>query len=211
LTDLNTIAEKIRQDFTAKNAARDAALARSRELVRYSANAIRAVHRADFDEVSELLQTAEDIVAQLKRDLAAHPDIYHAGYTQDALKEFTEASLTLALVKGDPLPSPADLGVEDAAYLNGLGEAAAELRRHALDLIRQGRVQRAEEILAAMEEVYSVLVTMDFPEAITSGLRRTTDMVRGVVERTRGDVTIAFRQQQLEKALQNFEGRILPR
>lgn len=205
---LDAIAERIRQDFEAKNAARDEALRRSRELIRYCANSIRATHRAEFEKASQLLATAHKAASELVECVADYPDLYYAGYTQDAMKELAEASITYALVTDGPLPDPDDLSVEYAAYLNGLGEAVGELRRYVLDIIRRGQTERAEEILSAMDDVYAVLVTMDFPDAITRRLRRTTDMVRGVLERTRGDLTMAMRQDKLREALRAFEERV---
>jgi translin len=140
--------------------------------------------------------------------VADYADLYYAGYTQDALKEFAEANITYALITNRPLPDPDELGVEYAAYLNGLGEAAGELRRHVLDLIRHGDLERGEEILSMMDDIYGVLVTIDFPNAITGGLRRTTDMVRGVLERTRGDLTMSLRQEKLQQALRDFEEKV---
>lgn len=208
MDNLDTIAERIRQDFEARNAARDEALRRSRELIRYCANTIRATHRAEFEEARQLLATAQQAASELVKCVADYPDLYYTGYTQDALKELAEASITYALITDSPLPDPDDLGVEYPAYLNGLGEAVGELRRHVLDVIRRGQVERGEEILSIMDDIYAVLVTMDFPEAITGGLRRTTDMVRGVLERTRGDLTMAIRQDKLQEALRAFEERV---
>ena len=205
---LDAITERIRQNFEAKNAARDEALRRSRELIRYCANSIRATHRADFEKASQLLATAHQAASELVKCVADYPDLYYAGYTQDALKELAEASITYALITDEPLPDPDDLSVEYAAYLNGLGEAVGEMRRHVLDIIRRGQIQRAEEILVAMDDIYAVLVTIDFPDAITRRLRRTTDMVRAVLERTRGDLTMAMRQDKLQEALRAFEERV---
>lgn len=203
---LDSIAERIRAEFESKNAAREQALQRSRTLIRHCANAIRAIHRDEREPARQHLAEARAIVASLRADLAVHPDLYHAGYTQDALKEFAEANIVLALVGDEPLPSPESLGVESAAYLNGLGEAAGELRRRCLDIIRQDHSEESERLLAAMDDIYSLLVTVDYPDAITGGLRRTTDMVRGVTERTRGDLTISLRQQQLHQALKRTLG-----
>jgi len=208
LEQLDAIAEKIRQDFEARNAARDEALRRSRELIRYCANTIRATHRAEFEEASQLLATACQAASELVECVADYPDLYYAGYTQDALKELAEASITYALITDAPLPDPDDLSIEYPAYLNGLGEAVGELRRHVLDIIRRGQIERGEEMLSAMDDVYAVLVTMDFPDAITGKLRRTTDVVRGVLERTRGDLTIAISQDKLQEALRDFEERV---
>lgn len=206
--DLESIVETIRVNFEAKNVARDETLQRSRALIRYCANAIRATHRAEYDEAVRLLATAKEAADEMVAGIADYPDLYHTGYTRDALKELAEASITFALITDRPLPHPDDLGVEYAAYLNGLGEAAGELRRHSLDLIRRGDTDRAEHILSLMDDIYGLLVTIDFPDAITGGLRRTTDMVRGVLERTRGDLTTTLRQEMLQEALQALEERV---
>ncbi|MBC7233400.1 MAG: haloacid dehalogenase [Chloroflexi bacterium] len=201
--------EQIQAYFEAKNAAREQALARARELTRCCANAIRAVHRAEYDKAAGLLGAAREAAQRMANDLRDHSDLYHSGYTQDALKEFVEASVTYALITDAPLPTPDELDVLPATYLNGLGEAMGEVRRHVLDVIRQGDVERCERMLQVMEEVYSALVTIDYPDAVTGGLRHTTDMVRGVLERTRGDLTVAARQEALRRALQDFEERVL--
>jgi translin len=205
MNNLDQIAERIRANFTAKNAARDATLERSRLLIRHCANAIRAAHRDERPAAREHIAAAREIVDAVRADLAPFPDLYHAGYTQDALKEFAEANIVYALLGNEPLPSPEALGVEYAAYLNGLGEAAGELRRRCLDIIRHDHSDEAERLLEAMDDIYSLLVTMDYPDAITGGLRRTTDVVRSVTERTRGDLTLSLRQQRLQEALKEFE------
>ena len=204
MENLDAIAERIRENFTAKNAARDGALERSRTLIRHCANAIRAVHRDERDLAREHIAEARAIAEAIRADLGAYPDLYYAGYTQDGLKEFAEANIVYALAGGEDLPAPEAIGVEYAAYLNGLGEAAGELRRRCLDIIRHGHSDEAERLLAAMDDIYSLLVTVDYPDAITGGLRRTTDMVRGVTERTRGDITTSLRQYQLQEALRRF-------
>lgn len=208
MDQLTAIVERAREELTVKNEVRDATLQRSRELIRHCAHSIRATHREEFDRASELLTTARAVAAEMIADLEAHPDLYYTGYTLDALKELAEAHITFAWITERPLPEPEELGVPYAAYLKGLGEAVAELRRHVLDLIRQGKAAQAEPFLQLMDEAYSLLMTVDFPDAITGGLRRTSDMVRGVVERTRGDLTIAMRQEKLREALRAFEERI---
>ena len=208
MDNLDPIIESIRATLNAKNAARDATLARSRELIRLCALSIRATHRKEFDEAERLLDEARASAAHMKAAIADHPDLYHTGYTQDALKEVVEAAVLFAIVRGQSLPTPEKMGVEAAAYLNGLAEAASELRRHALDVIRQDRTAEAERLLTAMNEIYDELVTMDFPDAITGGLRRTTDVLRGVLERTRGDLTTTLQQEKLKTALEEFEARV---
>ena len=207
MQELDVIAEKVRKNFEAKNAARDAALSASRELIRHCALSIRATHRGEYEEAGKLLVRTREIAAQMRISVSAYPDLYFTGYVQDGLKEMAEAHIVHALITGEKIPDPDTLGVDYAPYLNGLGEAAGELRRYSLDIVRHGSSERCETVLAAMEDIYSLLVTMDFPDALTGGLRRTTDMVRGVLERTRGDLTVAARQEKLEQTLHDFETR----
>ncbi|MEX2237276.1 MAG: haloacid dehalogenase [Dehalococcoidia bacterium] len=198
---LALIADEIAEHMLAKNKAREAGLSASRGAIRLSANSIRAVHRGEFAKAEELAAQAGGLLKDAAEAMREHPDIFHAGFIHDGQKEFAEASLTAALVSGKALPGPSDLGVEDQAYLNGLGEAVGELRRHLLDKLREGDLARCEACLEAMDEIYGVLVTFDYPDAMTGGLRRTTDAVRGILERTRGDLTVAVVQKRLEDKL----------
>jgi translin len=206
LTDnLDSIAEELRLNLSAKDAAREKALPLCREVIRHSSHAIRAVHRQEFDQARELLELARTLLNEAEQTLTNGGELSHTGFLRDAQKEFAEGSITLALVTGKPPPNRNELGVDSAAYLNGLGEAVGELRRYLLDSMRKGDLSRGEELLSAMDDIYSVLVTMDFPDAITGGLRRTTDMVRGVLERTRSDLTLVMRQKELESRLEKLE------
>ena len=205
---LESIAERIRQNFEVRSHARDSALAQARQLTRACALAIRAVHRDETQVMDEHLAEARKLADKLRQDLADHPDLFHAGYTQDALKEFVEANVTCALIKNQALPTPEDLGVADATYLNGLAEVVGELRRRTLDILRHGYSQEAERLLETMDEIYSVLVTMDFPDAITNGLRRQTDLARGIIEKTRGDITFSLRGEHLEQALERMSNQL---
>jgi translin len=206
--NLSTISDSIRTDLEARNAARDAAVNRSRELIRHCAEAIRAIHRREWERADEKLTIARQAAATLTAGVQPYPDLYHTGYTQDALKEVVEAFCTRAIVLNQPLPIPAELEVHSAAYLNGLAEAATETRRFILDLLRRedGDIVEAERLLGAMDDIYDQLVTFDFPDAITGGLRRQTDVVRGVLERTRGDLTTTIQQQRLQHALRQHTG-----
>ncbi|MCJ7743789.1 MAG: HRDC domain-containing protein [Dehalococcoidales bacterium] len=208
LTDnLDAIAEQIRLSLSAKDAAREKALPLCREVIRYSSQAIRAVHRQEFDRGKESLQSARGLLDEAAQALADSPEFVSAGFLRDAEKEYAEGSILLALVTGKQTPGPGELRVDSAAYLNGLGEAVGELRRYLLDSMRGGDLSRGEELLSAMDDIYNVLVTIDFPDAITGGLRRTTDVVRGVLEKTRSDLTLAIRQGELEKRLKDFQER----
>ncbi len=205
---LENTAERIRTSFDARNATRDQALRQSRELIRLCATAIRASHRDDWDDARDLLAQADAVAAEMREGVEPYPDLLYAGYTQDALKELVEAHVTLALASDTPVPDPETLHVEYPAYLNGLCEAASEMRRRCLDEMRRGDTAEAERLLAAMDDLYDLLVTFDFPDAITGGLRRRVDQLRGVLERTRGDLTNSLRQDKLIRALHDFEERV---
>jgi len=205
---LETIGEHIRQYLEEKNTARDRALQQSRTLIRHCSIAIRAVHRDERAMAKKRLDSAMDLLEILREGLESYPDLYHAGYVRGALKEYAEANIVYALVGGEPLPEPEELGVRYIAYLGGLGEAVGELRRRVLDILRSDHIDEAERLLAAMDDIYGLLVTIDFPDAITGNLRRITDMVRGVTERTRGDLTTTLRQQELKEALRAVEKKL---
>jgi translin len=204
---LSAIAREAQEALTQAFAAREQGLRRSREAIQHSATAIRSVHRGEFNEAEQLIQEARQALAQADEHLRPHPDVYYAGFVEDAQKEYAEAHITLALVSGRPLLGPRDLGVGYPPYLNGLGEAVGELRRFILDALRKDDLSSCEALLDTMDEAYTILVTMDFPDALTRGLRRTTDMVRGVLERTRGDLTIALQQRRLEQRLAESLGQ----
>ena len=199
--ELGAIAEEIRAYFTAEDEAREKALRLCRQIIRNSANAIRAVHRQEQDKARQILDSTYKLVQEINYSLNDHPGLLHSGFVHDAQKEFAEGSITFALIVGKELPKAEAIGVDYAAYLNGLGEAVGELRRYLLDSMRRGDFSRCEELLGAMDDIYGTLMTMDFTEIITHGLRRTTDAIRGVIERTRGDVTMALRQKELEAKL----------
>ena len=205
---LEKIAEDIRKSFDIRTAARDQALALARQLTRACSLAIRAVHRNAREEMKERLAEARELADRLRIDLSEHSDMYYAGYTQDALKEFVEANVTCALIQNQPLQTPDELGVENSTYLNGLAEVVGELRRRTLDILRSGYSQEAERLLNYMDEIYSVLVTMDYPDAITNGLRRQTDLARGIIEKTRGDITFSLRGESLSQAIHQLSKQL---
>lgn len=203
--DVASTAASAVERLEAKNKARERALSVSRAVVRQCANSIRATHRREYDEAALALDSVATSLVDLQQSLSDHPDIYWAGYLQDAHKEYAEARITLAMVQHQPVPNHEQLGVEVAPYLNGMGEAVGELRREVLDVIRHGDAREADYLLEAMEAIYDLLVTIDYPDAFTGGLRRTTDNARGILERTRGDLTFALRAQRLESALRELD------
>lgn len=208
MEELDIIADEIRAEMETASDVRDQAYQRSRKLISICARAIRAAHREEWDTAESLINEAKEAKETLVADVKAHPNLYFAGYTQDAVKEFVEANLTYELIRKRPLSTPEQLDAEGSTWLNGLAEAATELRRRILDIIRHGHSAEAERLLGQMDMVYSILVTFDFNDSITGGLRRRTDTVRAVLERTRGDVTTSMRQAELESALKALEAKI---
>ncbi len=208
MPQLDEIIEQIHQSFDIRTKVRDQMLNQARMLTRHCAKAIRAIHRGERALAQEQIQEAQELAKALSANSVDHSDFFYAGYTQDALKEFAEANLTFALVTGDPFPTPDDLNLDYVPYIKGLAETAGELRRRCMDVLRQGDSAEADRLLEHMDDIYDALVTMDYSDAITGGLRRLTDIVRGVTERTRGDLTMSLRQQRLEKRLQAFEEQV---
>lgn len=208
MDDFSEFTEQVHRVFETLNQARDRALLQARQLTRLSAQTIRAIHRSEVEEADANLKDARVLATALKGMLADFPQLFYAGYTQDALKEYAEASITCAVIQNLPLPSPESLDIEYPTYLNGLAEVTGELRRRCLDILRQGYSEEAERLLGWMDEIYNLLVTVDYPDALTNGLRRQTDLVRGIVERTRGDMTLSLREERLQQALNRVASQL---
>ena len=205
---VEAIAEKARIAFKSKDIAREQALRSSREAIRYCSEGIRAVHRGEYEDAKKKLNSARDLIQELEEVLKDHQDLLYTGFVYSAQKEYAEGCATLSIIVDGTIPDPDEIKVGYAAYLNGIAEAVGELRRHTLDTMRKGETTRCEELLEAMDDIYGILVTMDFPDAMTGGLRRTTDSTRGILEKTRGDLTVASRQWELERKLAKLEGKI---
>lgn len=208
-SNLEQIVAAICGRFEEVDAVREMAYKQSRDVIRLCASAIRSVHRSEWVEAEALIVEAESAVVQLTAATQPFPQIYYAGYTQDCIKEYVEAELTFALVRNQPLKTPQDLQVDEAAWINGLAEACTELRRRILDIMRHEQYEEAERLLDEMDNIYTMLVTLDFHDAVSGGLRRRLDTMRAVLERTRGDVTTSLRQEKLERALAQLETQLL--
>jgi translin len=207
-SDFTTLSDQCHQALEACHKAREEALEQTRLLTRRSANAIRAVHRKEYDLAEKLIGEARAISDALESNLQPYPELYFSGYTQDSIKEYVEARLTYDLIKGNALPLPDELNVEVSTYLRGLSETVGELRRKTMDILRQGYSEEAERLLELMDEIYALLVTVDYPDAVTHGLRRQTDLARGIIERTRADLTLSLREERLQNAIVSLETKL---
>jgi translin len=206
--DLTDLSSSLRREFDDKSAARERGLSGSRTAIRACGNAIRAMHRYEMDAARELLREAQDHLDGARNALGGHNDILFAGFVHDAEKELAEARIFFSLITREAFPTPESLGIPPSAFIKGMAESIGELRRHILDLMRQGELERGEELLGAMDDMYYVLVSMDYPDGITFGLRRLTDVARGIIERTRGDFTTSVIQSNLRAALQQHADQI---
>ena len=204
--DLGSIESQVRAELDSKYSARELALKHSRPIIRGSANAIRSIHRGDVEAARALLGEVRELIAEAEESLVGHEDIYHAGFFYDAVKEYAEAELTMALLSGEALPTPSDLGIHAVPYLKGLGEAVGEQRRRLLDLLRKGDLDAAEAVFGDMEVIHDLLTSLDYPDGMTSGLRRTTDVARSLIERSRADLTSTVVQERLRSELADREG-----
>lgn len=204
--DLEALEASVRTELDGKMAAREAALRNTRPIIQHSSKAIRALHRDEVDAAAAHLAAIRDLIAEIEGPLAAHQDIYHAGFFYDAVKEYAEAALTMALVTGAPLPLPEDLGLHAVPYLKGLGEAVGELRRRMLDQMRTGLLEDAEATFRDMEGIHDLLAALDYPDGMTAGLRRTTDVARSLIERSRADLTTTIVQERLRRRLEDAAG-----
>ena len=207
--NIDALGREAIEHLTLKHNARERALPKSRTAIRYCANSICATHRQDFHTAEELLTQAARLLAEMKIDLQDHQDIYYAGFVQDAQKEYAEAATFAALTCHHPLPSAEELAVGWSSYLNGLGEAVGELRRYVLDQLRHGHFAACEVYLRYMDDIYALLITIDYPDAVTSGLRRTTDTTRGILEKTRGDLTTAVTQAHLQQSMEALQEALI--
>ena len=200
--DLSALESAVRGDLDAKYEARELALKNCRQIIRSSANAIRALHRNETAQADRLLADVRTLIAEAEPPLADHQDIYHAGFFYDAVKEYAEAEITAALLAGRALPVPDDLGLHSIPYLKGLGEAVGEQRRRLLDQLRTGQLAAAEATFADMELIHDLLTSLDYPDGMTHGLRRTTDVARALIERSRADLTSTIVQERLRSQLE---------
>ncbi len=194
--------------FQAADRAREQALRLHREVIRYSGLSIRAIHRGEFDEAGRMIAQAGSVLADIRQAVETAPEVYYAGFVQDAQKEFAEANVTLALVTGTDMPAPETLKVDVAAFMNGMAEAIGEVRRYIMDSLRRGDDEHAEKFLELMDEIYYLLVTMDFPDALTRGLRRSTDVARSLIEKTRGELTSHLQNKKLQAQLEAFRAQL---
>lgn len=203
---LEQISSRLQIILEEKHSAREKALKITRDIIQMSSRSIRAMHRSEIQNAQEFCSKARAALDEIKTVLHPHPDLYYSGYVLDAQKEYVEAKTVLSLLSFRPIDSPETLGVEASAYLNGIAEAASEVRRHLLDCLREGRMEMAETLLSSMDAIYDVLILFDYPDAITGGLRRSTDSLRAVLERSRADLTLTITQARLQSAIeQSFD------
>lgn len=208
MPSLNDLAGTMLARFEAKDRAREEALSTSREVVRFCSAAIRSVHRGDIAQSERLMDKAHESLEKIHNTLKDHQDIRYAGFIDVAEQEYAEARSVYSITTRHEILTPEEIGVDLVNYLSGLGDTTGELRRHILDLIRQGHPEEGEYFLDVVEEIYHLLMLFDYPEAITRGLRRKSDLARSMLERTRGDLTNAMEMAKVEASLRKLEDKL---
>lgn len=204
-TNLSEICEGLRSRMESQHTAREKALAEGRKVIQLCSKAIKHIHRNQRSEANTLMNEADGIIRSALNVLEGFPTLKFAPYFQDAVKEYVEARTLFAITSGDRLPTPEELGVEPQAYLNGLCEAASECRRYSLDALRKGDEGTARHLAEEMEDIYDELITFDYPDALTSNLRRSVDALRAVLERTQSDLSVTGMQLELIEHLKSVE------
>lgn len=193
--------DEVRSILDARFAAREEAIGESRKVIRAAANGIRALHRAEWDEAEKLISESGSRLASIADALSQNPELMSHGVVHDAEKEYAEARITQAVFTRTAVPSFRDLSIDPVPYLHGLGEAVGEMRRRMLDLLREERLAEAEQMLEEMDDIVDRLAQIDYPDGMTNGLRRTTDVSRSLVERSRSDLTATVVQERLRQDL----------
>lgn len=186
---LEKTGEKITKRLEEIEKARDQSYVLHREIIKLAGKSIKTVHMGEKEKAKELLEMARQKMVEANEAVEGLDEVPRSGFIHDAQKEYVEAAVTTAIVFGEDIPDPDEMGVLYSAYLNGISEVIGELRREVLDLMRHDEWDKGEIFLEAMDDIYTFLVSMDFSDSITHGLRRSVDQARGILERTRGDFT----------------------
>lgn len=199
---LNNIFSEITEKLDDIDRDREDILKISREIVRHCSIAIKSIHRKEFDvyrdKIKEIKSNHENLLTFVKK----HPMLF-SGYIKTPEQEYMEAVCLYAIINDQELPSPTDYNVDSVNYLLGLADVIGELRRHILDKIRRDEIDDLEKVLDTMSEIYSHLFAIDYPKGITQDLRRKTDVARGIIEKTRGDISLSLQINRLNKNLIN--------
>ncbi|WP_457619607.1 hypothetical protein [Methanopyrus sp.] len=200
--NLRETIEDIRGELDALDEARDEAQVVLRDLHKLSSEAVYEVHRGNLEEARRRLDEAAELVSKLHDLLGDFPELLRTGFAENHLQEYAEAEILYSIVKDLRAPSPEEINVSPRAYLLGLLDAVGELRRIVVDALREGDLDRAEEFLGIMEEIYSLTMTFDYPRSVVPNLKRKQDVARSLLEKTRSEVTIAGKTEELKRALE---------
>ncbi len=205
MQNLQATIEQIQIELDEKDAVREIALKSSRSITRLCRDIIHGIHLRE--DVSTLMETAEEEVLSLRSLLTEHPDLYASGYVETAFQEMAEAEILNSLLSDSPLKRPAEMGISSTAFILGMGDVIGELRRAVLDALRQGKVEDAVRLLDHMESIFAALMRFNYPDAILA-VRRKQDIARGILDKTRGDVALAIQSRALEEKMDEMNRRL---
>ena len=196
--------ENLSSIFDKLNDIREQSLTTSREIVRECSKSIRNIHRNDEVSAKEHIENARKKLENLKSITSDVSEISYAGYVLDAEREFVEAVMFYTFEVSGYIEPFNNFNVHPSSYIQGIGDTIGEWRRKALDHLRNLDIKKAETYLAIMEEGMGTLNELDYPDALTGGLRRYADNARSIIERTRSDITNAFINESLRKDISNI-------
>ncbi len=201
--NLEEIGKEIEEVLDEKDSVREIAIKSSREIIRIASRVITKLHRRE-NEIEEIRRIKEEVWHLRSLLLNEYPDLFYSGFVQNALQEYVEALLLEAIINKKDIPSPKELYVNPSAYLMGCGDVVGELRREVLESLRVGNFNQAESYLQLMEEFYEMLMRFNYPSGLVP-IKQKQDVARALVEKTRGEITIAAMNRNLELKIEKFE------
>ena len=205
---LKEVLKNIQVELSNREQIRESTQRDMRKATRLSKQAIQVTHQNRFDDAKTFLEHAKMLFIKLRETTKDYPYLYYSGSVGAAFEENAEAQILLTLIEKGRFPSPKEIDVPITPYVLSLGDVIGELRRRALNLIRNGKVEESERCLQWMEQIYSELIALDDAYVIISGLRRKGDLARRIIEITRGDITIEIRRKALESSISKLEKRL---
>jgi translin len=205
MKNLEKIIDKIEKSIDDKDRIREKALRHSREIIINCRKAIQLIHQGQTEKAKMHLRKASAKLASLYDITGNYPELFHAGYVENAAQEFVEAKCLLNIIQGKNLPDPDKLQTTYSSYLLGLCDVVGELRRKSLDSILVGSAEEANKYLKLMENIYDAIIKFDYPSSLVP-IKRKQDQVRGIIEKTRGELAVASCERRIEFHTDEFRG-----
>ncbi|MFX1321058.1 MAG: hypothetical protein ACFFAQ_05365 [Promethearchaeota archaeon] len=174
----------------------------SRIIIRECSIAIKSIHRKEFDQYEIKMQLVKNNHEKLVSLVNKTPGIFYK-YLKTPEQEYAEAVSFYSIILKKKVPSPHEMKIDPLNFALGLADVVGELRRYALDNIRDSQVKDLNEILESMDDIYSNLFSLDYPSGLIQDLRQKTDRARLIIEKTRGDISISLQMNDLKRCIED--------